>query len=316
LVIDPQDNLHVSFYQDDSDIVWYANNVSGKWVFEYVMGGSGTGFNLSLDLDQKGFAHIGSHIAGKKRNPEMRYVHWTGKEWKLFRVYDSYVANTDISMMLDADDLPHMSYLDGYSFNLKYTFYDPSRGWDIQTVDSANPEAQSFPLVLDTAGNPHFSYQAAEGGLKYSVLLEGAWQRSIVDGGSGAGLYSDLVLDTQEQPHIAYYDIDQQVLKYAFLNGDTWEITIVDDTADVGQFPSIAVGTNGQIYISYYDVTNTALKFAHGKDGYWEIYEVDNQGDVGQWNSLALNSQNIPFITYLDHDREDLKIAQAFPITK
>lgn len=313
LRIDPQDHLHIAYFQDNSDIVNYAHDESGQWVFDYVVGGQESGYNLSFALDINGQPHFAFHVLGKKQSPEIRYVVGLGPTQKLFRVFGTYSANSDVSLALDADANPHITFLDGYSFNVKYATYTPQKGWAVETIDAANSDGKSFPLVLDAGGTPHLVYQGQQGGLYYTSQVGNSWARELVDDAPGAGYYSSLVLDSTGQPHIAYYDREQKILKYAWKAGDTWETTIVDAAGDVGQYPSLAIDSLGQIYISYYDASNTALKFAHGRQGQWDIYSVDNNGSVGKWNSLALKSGGIPYISYLDADNEDLKIAWAIP---
>jgi len=313
MLIDPQGNLHIAYFQDNSDIVHHAHNETGQWQFDYVVGGQETGYHLSFDLDVNGQPHFAFHILGNKQTPEIRYIVGVGATQKLFRVFGTYSANSDVSLELGADGNPHITFLDGYTFNVKYTSYTPQNGWAMETVAAANPDCQSLPLVLDAGGTPHLVYQGQTGGLYYATRQGNNWISELVDEAPGAGHFSALALDSTGQPHIAYYDREQKALKYATRAGDAWEITVVDATADVGQYPSMAIDSLGQIYISYYDASNTALKLAHGRGGQWDLYTVDDNGNVGKWNSLVVKSGGIPYISYLDEDNEDLKLAWAIP---
>ncbi|MFQ5615594.1 MAG: serine/threonine-protein kinase, partial [Anaerolineales bacterium] len=315
LVIDNQGYFHIVYFQENSDVVWYAHNSSGEWIFDTVIGGQEKGFHLSLQLDKEGIPNIAYHILGNKQSPRVHYLRWIGQDWELIKVSEAFSANTDVSLYLGPDDRPHIIYLDGYSYNVKYMNFNKQRGWDTQTVDAARQDCQSFPLIVDTDGTPHILYCALNGGLMYATLIGNVWNRVVVDQNNGAGLFSSLVLDKNGNPHVAYYDPQTQALKYAFWTGNTWEIQVVDEEGDVGKHPSIAVDLNGYIHISYYDATNTALKYAHGREGQWNIYMVDNVGDVGKWNSLALSPEGLPRISYLDETNEDLKFALANPLS-
>lgn len=311
LAIDPLDYLHVGYYQDNSDLVWYGHNDSGDWKFDYVVGGQETGFHLALDLDSQNRPHIAYRLAGKKQTPEARYVRWTGTSWELFRLYGTVTAFTDLSLALDANDLPHLSFQDADSFNLTHAVYSPQTGWAYQTIDRASQDSKFLPIRLDMADNPHFAYQSQEGNLKYAFLVGGQLHREVVDETPGTGAYSDLALDQTGTPVIAYYDSQESALKVAVLVGETWQITLVDNEGDVGTFPSIAVSPNGDIHVSYYDATNQDLKYAHGRNGAWQVYTVDDFGNVGKYNSIAVDSHGLPHITYLDEKNEDLMLADA-----
>ncbi|HNB52888.1 MAG TPA: hypothetical protein PK530_13145, partial [Anaerolineales bacterium] len=303
----------IAYFQDNSDIVNYAHNDSGKWLFDYVAGGQESGYHLAFDMDTNGQPHFAFHVLGKKQSPEIRYIVGIGTNQKLFRVFGTYSANSDVSLEVGADGNPHIVFMDGYTFNVKYTSYTPQKGWAIETVDAANADCQSFPLVLDAGGTSHLIYQGQTGGLYYATRQGNNWTRELVDASPGAGYFSALTLDSTGQLHIAYYDREQKVLKYARQTGETWEFTVVDASADVGQYPSLALDTLGQVYISYYDASHTALKLAHGRNGQWDLYTIDDSGNVGKWNSLVVLTGGLPYISYLDEDNEDLKLAWAIP---
>jgi hypothetical protein len=55
------------------------------------------------------------------------------------------------------------------------------------------------------------------------------------------GLDTSLVLGSNGNPHISYYDYTNGDLKYAYWTGSSWSITTVDSADDVGWFTSIAV---------------------------------------------------------------------------
>ena len=73
--------------------------------------------------------------------------------------------------------------------------------------------------------------------------------------GSGAVLYefgTDIALDSQDTPHVVWFDDSNKDLKYAVRNGGSWEISTVDSPGDVGRFPSLAINGNDVPSISYF----------------------------------------------------------------
>jgi len=314
LAIDPQDNEHIAYFQENFDILWYAHNANGRWEFEDVLGGNGSNWDLALALDSQSRPHLAYHLLKDgDQDPEVRYRRKNGAEWEIFRVYDSYAAKVRLGLALDGVDDPHIIYVDGFTYNLTYLHFSLTTGWKSQIVDRASEGCQSLGLALDKDGIPHVSYLSDAGQLMYAVLEDGVWQRYVVDPDAGTGQYSSLALDTAGLPHIAYYASHQQVLKYATLGAAVWDIVIVDAGPNLGQFTSLALDSQGGLHISYYDAVNTNLKYAHGREAQWDLYLVDDWGSVGKWTSLALDSHGIPYISYLDEDNSDLKLAQAYP---
>ncbi len=84
LAIDDRGNLHIAYFQDTGDIIWYAhsNASNNEWSFENLHGESGWGFHLSLALDNKGNPFIAfNNVDTGKRQPFLWYVFWTNRGW-------------------------------------------------------------------------------------------------------------------------------------------------------------------------------------------------------------------------------------------
>ncbi len=71
-----------------------------------------------------------------------------------------------------------------------------------------------------------------------------------------------MVLDSNDNPHICYYDGTNEDLKYSYYNGNQWIIDTIDSQGNVGMYTSMDIDTNDNVHISYYDSTNGDLKYA------------------------------------------------------
>ncbi|MCU0642028.1 MAG: right-handed parallel beta-helix repeat-containing protein [archaeon] len=115
------------------------------------------------------------------------------------------------------------------------------------------------------------------------------------------GQYSSLDLDSNNSPHIAYYDGNNYYLKYAKWNGTGWNISTVDNTYNSGQYASLALDSNNYPHISYYYGSYYALRYAKWNGTFWNISYVSGIYSGGQYSSLALDSNNSPHIAYYDN---------------
>jgi len=156
-----------------------------------------------------------------------------------------------------------------------------------------------------------------------SDKVEAEWLFEVVD----MGVYdliqihdrkTSLAIDSNNNPHISYWDKTEDTLKYAYYDG-SWQVGVVDTvTIDCsglgGECPgqiSLALDSNNNPHIIYYERFydngwHTKLKYAY-YDGTWHIETVD---DVSVWsyNSLALDSDNTPHISY-NNNSSELKYA-------
>jgi hypothetical protein len=70
-------------------------------------------------------------------------------------------------------------------------------------------------------------------------------------------------MDTNDNPHISYFDASDVDLKYATFNGSTWQIETVDSAGGVGRYTSIALDAKGHPRIAYLNFTDHNLKYAY-----------------------------------------------------
>ena len=80
-------------------------------------------------------------------------------------------------------------------------------------------------------------------------------------------MYSSLAVDSDDTPHVSYYDDSNGALKYkAGSNGNFATTSFVDGGAgiDVGTHSSIAIDSNGKLHIIYVAITSSGdiLKYA------------------------------------------------------
>lgn len=139
------------------------------------------------------------------------------------------------------------------------------------------------------------------------------WHSETVDGAGRVGEFNSLALDSQDHPHISYWDGDLWALKYAHHDGSGWVTGTVDSAGYIGWYPtSLAVDAVDRPHISYcaspaYSEC-TELRYAWHDGATWITETVDG-GLYGSYpSSLALDASGRPHISYCAGD-VDLRYA-------
>lgn len=136
------------------------------------------------------------------------------------------------------------------------------------------------------------------------------WQAKIIDSKINPGYFFSLALDSQDQPHLSYYNFSDKKLRYAYYQPkkDNWKIEIVEEN-EIGYYPSLALDKQNIPHLAYYDSKKYNLKYAYLDNGQWIKEIVDAKGDVGSYSRLVLDSLNLPHLSYVDFSYDRIKYA-------
>jgi hypothetical protein len=321
IALDTSGNPHISFNDITRRRIMYTHRTGAGWqtqdIDEFAV--------WVTDLTAPSAVAVGPNnhpqIAYIHNSPvvNLRYAEWDGVNWN--GVHFVGTQARWLAMALKQDGEPCISYYkadSGPRANMAriYLLCRSGGAWPTkpETVtiilggihDMGN---SLHALAIDSANRRHVAY--AEGGSVYYVgEPDGNTIRpSKVDHVGGIGFYPSLAIDSQDRPHISYYDVTNGDLKYARRDGSEWHVETVDSGGDVGKYTSIEVDGGDRPHISYYDVTNKNLKYASWTGNQWLIETVDSAGEVGEFTSLALSAAGQAHISYTDRGNGDLKVA-------
>jgi hypothetical protein len=113
-----------------------------------------TGDYGNIVVDSKGYLHsffMQHYVSSDNRiRGTILYASWNGIAWETQTVVSNISLPYSLSLALDSNDYPHISYSTGEPMYASWT----GTAWDIQTADFAGY------LAVDANGNPHISYVA------------------------------------------------------------------------------------------------------------------------------------------------------------
>jgi hypothetical protein len=317
LALDAAGRPHMSYYDETNDNLNYAFRDGSGWHVEKVDRVGDVGRSNSLALDSSGRPHISYqrfNIFSVTDN-SLKYARHDGSRWLVGTVATGVPIGHYTSLVLDAADLPHISYQEGSwgTGEVRYAWHD-EESWHIEAVPDPARVGWSTSLVLDAEGRPHIAYLDYPDHdwrhLKYARYDGAAWQTEYVAIGRLQGAYPSLVLDAAGRPHVSYWEVGHPGLKYAWHDGSNWHSQWVDLQAREGRSTSLALDAAGRPHIAYQHVDGDGrLRYARYDGANWLVETVAGTSWWSRCASLALDSAGQPHISY-SGDRFTLKHAR------
>jgi hypothetical protein len=255
IALDSHNHPHISYVNDTTGEVKYASWDGAQWSFQTIY--TSNPDSTYLALDSQDYPHIifRDYVSYQYK---LMYARWDGAAWQVETLNTVGTVNWSFSFVLDHNDRPHISYVDGdYSDELKYAYWTGS-AWQIVPVGSSS---NTNSIALDHNDLPCISFD------NNAIMLtcwDGAkWNSQIVD--NSDDVYEpSIMLDSSDYAHISYYDYSKHDLDYAVWNGSGWTIQVVDSLGDVGSENSLALDGQDMPHIVYYDETGHDLVYARG----------------------------------------------------
>ncbi|MGC8780121.1 MAG: hypothetical protein ACP5UQ_04565, partial [Anaerolineae bacterium] len=240
----------------------------------------------------------------------LKYARQGGGVWTSETVDASPGTGLYTSLALDSTAAAHISYQDGYEFDLKYAFRSPA-GWQIETVDAGGEVGAHTAIAVDGAGRPHISYyDATAQTVKHATPGASGWILESIEP-VGPTTATALALDAAGAVHIAYVaGQGAAALRYASRLDDGWQIETVTAAGDLGGRIGLAFDAGNVPYISYYDFASRRVLVAHREPTGWAVQVVADGVGESQ-TTLALDRSGAVLIAFYDAAAGDLKFART-----
>jgi len=212
-----------------------------------------------------------------------------------------------ISMALDTNDRPHISYIDvsdDSEHKLKYAIWTGNE-WRIELLDSSKEYDSDTSLAIDSNDDPHIAYYDSDSEvLKYAKYNRNKWSIEIIDQVGWDGGYPSIVLDSNDHPHIGYRENENWSIKYAKWTGSEWHYEELDS---LGRYISLILDHSDKPHMCYH---NDGLIYAKNTSTSWSFETVDTNSNAG-WGStdMAIDSEGNIHIGYTTQEEGEFNYA-------
>jgi hypothetical protein len=241
-----------------------AHWTGSNWTIQTIDHGKGG----SIALDSAG----NPQIAYQGADNSLKFGRWSGSNWEIQTV-DTEGSTSLQYLTLDSNDNPCILYGRRFDngFTVKTAQRNPS-GWNIQTLLS-NTSVLSFGnIVLDSHGNPHFTYSDGATYYPHPMVMYNRWNGSAwnaQDVTPVSNVFSDsyLTLDSKDNAHITYTNNTDNhfTVEYATSFGESWSIQTVDsDIYERGNPMPLALDSKGNPHICYIRLRDTGRYYVDG----------------------------------------------------
>ena len=234
--------------------------------------------------------------------------------WDIATVATGYLYGP-LDIALDLAGSPHIVWHDHDNEDGAYSRLENGK-WVNTGIQNSGHDGWDINVAIDSTGSPHVlavdpSQFGSRNGLEYATFDGQSWTVETV--GTGPLPYefgNAIAIDSQDRPHIVWFDDQGQDLKYALKDEGDWTISTVDSAGDVGRYPSLALDQDDNPVVSYYQTlseTSGAIRLARWDGSGRNAQRIDQLDDVfpgffgaRKNSSVVVDPDGNPIVAYSD----------------
>ncbi|MBP9699010.1 MAG: carboxypeptidase regulatory-like domain-containing protein, partial [Elusimicrobia bacterium] len=252
------------YYQTDSPAgVKHARLAGAAWSTNTVEDFVSTATFVSIAVGSDSDPRV---VYSQTVDSRTRYGEWSGNVWVTTDVFDFDFVGGPLALALDTDNTPHGLSV-GDLFGTRYVVFFKKEqggmfladvlGWSVDPI----VETQKMGLAVDRQGKAHMSFfDENEGGLVYALFDGAHVSSSTLDVSPGAGVHSDIAVNSQNFPMIVYLSAGIGV-RAAVFGGASWSLSTLEAGAQNGVGPSVVFNRYNHFLASYLNGDSNELKF-------------------------------------------------------
>ena len=271
------------------------------------------GAKPSLAVDSSGTPHI-AFMAEAMPGFIKHAVLIGPSEWRISTVDTGYFYGP-LDIKVDEAGVPSVVWHDHDNEDGAFAKLSGDK-WDVSRIRNSGHDGWDISVALDSNGDPHVaSIDPAQfggrSGFEYAVFDGQNW--TVEEVGSGPLPYefgTGLAIDSQDRPHVVWFDAQSEGLKYAVRESGSWNISDVDTQGDVGRYANLALDQQDNPVVSYYEVVDTTsgyIKVARWDGAQWLTERVDKLDNVVQGffgarktGPVVVSPEGNPIVAYSD----------------
>lgn len=264
----------------------------------------GLALPASLGVDSGGRAHL-AHYDSRYR--DLKYA-LRGEEWETSLVLPQMSNRAYFGAAQNADGAPVFSVLSDGIEQVQWQDSQWSRSPITRTATGGGGHSS---LAYDVEGVPHIAfYLEASGDLGYGRWAAGQWSFTTVDSEGDVGRYPKMLVRSNLNPVIVYWDATNFRLKVAEFVDGRWRFSLQPEgatlNADSDRFDAAGFAPDGSLFITYYDAAVTDLRLARVSRIYSEWTWTDsligsNEGESGHVSAAAMGGGGSYLVIAFSH---------------
>ncbi len=206
-------------------------------------------------------------------------------DWTTEKV-DDMDSNSNVAIVMNGS-VPHMFY-GGPGDDLIHAWKDGS--WHTEIVPDTGPGYKYIDAVFDGDNNIHLSYYNGE--VMYAYY-DGSWSTESI---AAEGYATSIDVDSSNNPHICYWDENQQEGRYAYNTTGSWTIeTFNTSTAGIDRTGMVVDSNDSPHIVWESSAPDVIYSYISGGSFTSETIEADADDP-----SIDLDSSGNPHVAYTD----------------